>query len=67
MSLPTKNTLLKLDFGMGGVPFCQVPGNSSISLDSLDYGKEGLPFWGVVDEAAPSAPDSRRVCIIVIT
>lgn len=65
MALPTASDLKAVAFAKAGAPFIRVASKASISLDALDFGYGGGPFWGL-GGAAPPAPSARKSMVFVI-
>ena len=44
MSLPSSNDLLTMDYPYQGLPFVDVPTNSTVNTQTMDWVYNGLPF-----------------------
>lgn len=44
MALPTKSDIITMDFSYNGLPFVDVPGNTTVDLMTMDWSWHGMPF-----------------------
>jgi hypothetical protein len=67
MAAPSKSDLEAGVFGFKGAPFINVTSKDSIDTTTLEYGKDGAPFYGVTGGAAPPVATRVTVTTTVIT
>lgn len=46
MALPTRDDILTTKFSADGSPFVKIAAKSTVELDSLQFSKDGSPWWG---------------------
>jgi len=44
MAFPTSTDLLTMDYSYNGMPFVNVPTNSTVNTFTMDYSQNGMPF-----------------------
>ena len=44
MAFPTSTDVLTMDYSQNGMPFVNVPTNSTVNTFTMDYSKNGMPF-----------------------
>jgi hypothetical protein len=66
MALPTSDDLYKLDYGLDGVAFVRVTGNSSITTEGLTYGLDGVAFLAATSPLGAPVGQSGYVTLGVM-
>lgn len=44
MAFPTSTDVLTMDYSQNGMPFVDVPTNSTVNTFTMDYSQNGMPF-----------------------
>lgn len=56
MTIPSRDSILSLDYSLAGSPFCLVGAKSTIVFSSLDWAGGGVPFVGIEFSGGPEPP-----------
>lgn len=66
MSLPSKDDVCQLGYGMDGVPFVNVAGNTGTTTLAMDFGRNGVPFVATEAILGPPVGQNGYVAIVVM-